>query len=101
MNLAPRAQSFTTDHDAEVSEAAAFIAGQLENCDTQWSMGTFGALAEFVRDFGEPVAMGRAMLSAVTARGAIAIAPRPDMRLFASEAVTKTGWNHRVGLCLP
>ena len=42
-----------------------------------------------------------ARLSAVTARGGIKLAPRPGMRLFASESATRTSWSHRVALCLP
>jgi hypothetical protein len=80
-----------------------FLADQLADCETHWSLGTFGALAEFTRGVDEPVAMTRTTgaLSTVTARGGISFMPRPDLRLFASEGVTKTSWSHRVALCLP
>jgi hypothetical protein len=81
----------------------AFLDAQMADAETQWSVGTFGAIAEFARDEGEPVALSKGMtsLSAVTERGGIRIELRPDMRPFAFETTTKDGWNHRVALCLP
>jgi hypothetical protein len=32
---------------------------EIANPDTQWSLGTFGAIAEFVRDRDEPVRLTR------------------------------------------
>jgi uncharacterized protein DUF6925 len=71
--------------------------------DTQWSLGTFGAIAEFSRDEDEPARLNMTanVLSAVTERGGIAIRPDPAIRPFASEGITKTGWNQRIALCLP
>ncbi|MBR1123568.1 hypothetical protein JQ628_18735 [Bradyrhizobium lablabi] len=71
--------------------------------DTQWSLGTFGAIAEFSRDEDEParLSMTANVLSAVTGRGGIAIRPDAAIRPFASEGITKTGWSQRVALCLP
>ena len=40
-------------------------------------------------------------VSAVTPRGGIALKPHPRIRPFASESITKTGWNQRIALCLP
>ena len=51
----------------------AFLAGQLADCETGWSLGAFGAIAEFTRDAGEPADQdndGNAV-SVVTARGGI------------------------------
>jgi hypothetical protein len=81
----------------------AFLAAQLADCETHWSLGTFGALAEFARDAGEPVVFSRGerSASAVTARGGIRIEPRPGLRLAASESTTRESWSHRVSLCLP
>jgi len=76
---------------------------QIADPDSQWSLGTFGAIAEFSRDHGEPVRLeqsGRAV-SAVTPRGAISISHHPGIRPFASESITRTGWNQRIALCLP
>ena len=87
----------------ESSRIFEFLAEQMADCDTQWSLGTFGAIAEFSRDPDEPVTLGRAerQVSAVTARGAIAIALQEEMRPVASESLTKSSWNQRVALCLP
>ena len=79
------------------------LAAQMADHETQWSLGTFGAIAEFARNPGEPVELSRtdADLVAVTSRGGIRIAPREDMRLFASESTTRQSWSQRVSLCLP
>jgi hypothetical protein len=76
---------------------------EMANPDTQWSLGTFGAIAEFARDSDEPVSLSQSadMVSAVTPRGGIALRPHRGSRPFASESVTKTGWNQRIALCLP
>jgi hypothetical protein len=75
----------------------------LADPEAQWSLGTFGAIAEFSRDEHEPahVSMAANVLSAITERGGIAIRPDPAIRPFASEGVTKSGWNQRIALCLP
>jgi hypothetical protein len=79
------------------------LTGQLANAATQWSLGTFGAVAEFSRDATEPVQLTttETEIAAVTDRGSIAIRFVDGVRLFASESVTRDGWNHRVALCLP
>lgn len=81
----------------------AFLDAQMADAETQWSVGTFGAIAEFARDAGETVALSRGMtsLAAVTERGGIRLELRADMRPFAFETTTKDSWNHRVALCLP
>jgi hypothetical protein len=97
-----------------VSRAAddfAFLAGQMADHETGWSLGTFGAIAEFTRDPDEPVALSRSdtCLAAVTARGGIRIeaqegakeGDQAGVRLFASESTTRDGWSQRISLCLP
>jgi uncharacterized protein DUF6925 len=76
---------------------------QISNPGTQWSLGTFGAIAEFSRDRDEPVRLNLTpdAVSAVTPRGGIALKAHAAIRPFASEGITKTGWNQRVALCLP
>jgi hypothetical protein len=69
---------------------------------TAWSLGSFGAIAEFMRDPDEAVSSlpdGRIGLS--TERGAIALMPCPDLRPVAYETAVTSGWNHAVALCLP
>src|SRR4029077_18480115 len=55
------------------------------------------------RDADEPVSLGQSAytVSAVTPRGGIALRPHRGSRPFASESVTKSGWNQRIALCLP
>jgi hypothetical protein len=81
----------------------AFLDAQMADAETQWSVGTFGAIAEFARDTDEPVAFARdaGAIAAVTGRGGIRIAPRADMLPLAFETTTKDAWNHRIALCLP
>jgi hypothetical protein len=73
------------------------------NSATQWSLGTFGGIAEFSRDADEPVQLltSKSRVAAATERGAVAIDISDDLRPFASESITRQGWSHRVALCLP
>jgi hypothetical protein len=86
-----------------MTAAADLVRREIANPDAQWSLGTFGAIAEFSRDRDEPVELRRSdgAVSAVTARGGIAVQHHAHSRLFASESITKTGWNQRIALCLP
>ena len=88
---------------SELATISAFLTGQIADAETQWSLGTFGAIAEFSRDPDEPVelACDDGAISAATARGGVRIELRPDLRLIAFETTTKESWNHRVALCLP
>jgi hypothetical protein len=83
--------------------AAECLAAHMAEAETQWSLGTFGAIAEFARDPDEPVTLkrGAKALTAVTERGGIRIAPSARTRLFAFETTTKESWSPRVALCLP
>lgn len=87
----------------EKADLFAVLAGFVPDTETGWSLGTFGAIAEFTRDPGEPAALvsRRDCLSAVTGRGGIRLEPAPDLRLVASESATRSGWNQKVALCLP
>ena len=78
------------------------LQGAIADPDTQWSLGTFGAIAEFSRDADEPVTLLRSdgAVSAVTARGGILIKHHPRSRPLASESATGSGWNQRIALCL-
>jgi hypothetical protein len=70
-----------------------------------WSIGTFGALAEFMRDVDEPVELAASVATATasTARGAIRVAACPQLQPVAFERPvgTDTHWAHSVALCLP
>lgn len=79
-----------------------FLADQVADASVQWSLGTFGAIAEFTRGAEEPVALARddSSLSATTARGGVRIDLSTDIRLHASESAVGESWSHRVALCL-
>ena len=76
---------------------------EISDPDTQWSLNTFGAIAEFSRDHDEPARLTQSFVavSAVTARGGITLRHHPRSRPFASEGITKAGWNQRIAVCLP
>jgi hypothetical protein len=86
-----------------VTDLAEFLAEQAADSAVGWSIGTFGAIAEFTRNADEPVALDRddGTVSAVTARGALRIIRHPELRPIASESPTTESWTHRVALCLP
>jgi hypothetical protein len=79
------------------------LAEQVADSEVAWSLGTFGAIAEFTRDADEPVVLDRTdeAVSAVTSRGGLRIAKHPELRPIASESPTTENWSHRVALCLP
>ena len=76
---------------------------QIADAATQWSLGTFGGIAEFSRDRNEKVSLTQSAIgaAAVTARGGIAIKLSGDCRPFAFECITKTSWSQRIAFCLP
>lgn len=88
---------------AETTNLFDFLAGQLADTETAWSVGTFGAIAEFTRDADEAATISRAngTISAVTARGGLRIEAFRDLRPIAYESPTTESWTHRVALCLP
>jgi hypothetical protein len=85
------------------AQIAKLLTEQIRNAETQWSLGTFGAIAEFSRDPGEPVQLttSEEKISAITARGGVTIHMVDELRPFASEGITKVNWSHRIALCLP
>jgi hypothetical protein len=80
-----------------------FLTGQLADSETAWSVGSFGAIAEFMRNPDEPVktGSGEKAISALTAKGGLRIVSHPELRPFASESLTTQSWSQRVALCLP
>lgn len=81
----------------------ALLRAHLADSATQWNLGTFGAIAEFMRDSNEPVENTDKthLLAATTARGGIGFGDLSGVTPFASESATGQGWNHRIALCLP
>ena len=88
---------------ADRVDVAGVLAAHFADPATSWSVGTFGAIAEFMRDPDELVVLESTDvgLSAVTDRGGIRIRPVERLRLVASESTTSESWNQRVALCLP
>jgi hypothetical protein len=82
---------------------AEFFDNQLKDPSAAWSVGSFGAIAEFMRDPDEPVTLRRngSPGRRSTARGGVLVDAQIGSRLIASESPTAEAWNHRVALCLP
>jgi len=70
-----------------------------------WSIGSFGAIGEFVRDANEPAAINRAgnSLEIYTDRGGMRIAPSQNLTLIAWDSLSSDGesWGHHLGFCVP
>lgn len=76
----------------------------LADWQTGWSIGTFGAIAEFHQDEGETAVVDRPdRLERATNRGAIRLLPHADLRTIAYEALSPRPhrWIQGVALCLP
>jgi hypothetical protein len=84
-----------------VTPPTELIAGYLDDPDAGWSMGTPGAIAEFVRLPGEPA--WRLDDGVVTGHGGIRISAPPGCRALAYQTPVgpQDHWNHAVALCLP
>ncbi len=84
------------------TELLDFLAEQASDNEVAWSLGTFGAIAEFARDADEPVRIvqSEAQVSAVTDRGGFRIEIHPGAKPIASESPTTESWSHRVALCM-
>jgi hypothetical protein len=103
----------TADDDAE--DVLALVGDQLADPQAAWTIGTYGAIAEFARDPDEPAELvtgaraggqgeGDARAVAVsTERGAIRIAVIRPLRPVAFERPAGVGqhWAQSVALCLP
>jgi len=88
---------------AKTNHLMDFLASHLADIEAGWSVGTFGAIAEFTRHAGEPAELHHTCetISVVTDKGGLRIVPRPGLRLIASESPSAESWSHRVALCLP
>jgi hypothetical protein len=83
---------------ADLSE---LVAAHLRSARSSWSIGAFGAIAEFHRDASEETELSA--LSAVTIGGAISVRTDGRCRAFAYEILSARAgvWLHGVALCLP
>ncbi len=83
----------------------AILSRYLKDPATSWSLGTFGAIAEFHRNAGETVRFdeGEGWISAVTDRGGIRIHDHAEIRLIPYETISKipSAWSQGVMVCLP
>jgi len=84
------------DHDLQ-----ALVRAHLASAASGWSIGTFGALAEFHRAEDEPASANG--LGVATARGAIAIRLIPGVVPVAYERplAAPDAWAHGLAFCLP
>ncbi len=84
-----------------MSDALELVAEHLASPASGWSIGTYGVLAEFARELGEP--FDRRGLQVVTARGAIRIEANPEAAARAYEVLSTQPllWHHGVLFCLP
>ncbi len=80
-----------------------FLTEQVTDAETAWSLGTFGAIAEFTRDAAERAALdvGSDVIAVVTGRGGLRIEVNDALLPFVSESLTAQSWSQRVALCLP
>lgn len=70
-----------------------------------WSMGTFGVVAEFVRDADEPATVTREAnrLEIITSRGGLRVAPSQVLTGVAWDTLSADGetWGHALAFCAP
>jgi len=98
---APRDVASDVPHDARLQRA---LLEHARDPLCGWSVGAWGAVAEFVRSPGEPaeVEAGPGRLQVRTAGGALRVALRADVRALAWERPTRRpgGWSVTLALCL-
>jgi hypothetical protein len=79
-------------------ELREWMSREMRDVGTSWSVGTFGAIAEFSRDQGEPatIVCDASRSEAVTARGGIQIDGRVNVRPVAYETTNRNphSWSH-------
>ncbi len=86
-----------------MSEAFELIAGQLADAEAQWSLGTFGAIAEFMRDADEAAEIARdePLDDGGDAARRDQSGSCDGLRPIAFETITTQAWSQRVAFCLP
>lgn len=88
--------------DETAGEVRALLRAALEEATATWSVGSFGAVAEFRRGAGEAASdLEGGRLGCVTARGGIALTPPRGLVPVAYETPLDGGWSHAVALCMP
>lgn len=86
-----------------MTDVRKFLFEALEDPDNGWSIGTFGAIGEFVRDPSEPAERCDDGATVVTARGGIRLSPQGDLQVVAYDTLVGDGktWGNAVAFCLP
>jgi hypothetical protein len=84
-------------------DVADVVRGALDDPETGWNMGSFGAIAEFHHVAGDPAAAVVGALGRVTARGGLRFDRLEDVRPVAYETLSAKPhrWTQAVALCLP
>ncbi|MEM8570641.1 MAG: hypothetical protein AAGG56_06985 [Pseudomonadota bacterium] len=84
-------------------DLADVINRSLDDPETGWNMGSFGAIAEFHHVYGDPAATRLDERTRVTARGGIKLANLQTANPIAYETLSPKPhrWAHAVALCLP
>lgn len=79
------------------------VRAYLDDPDTGWNMGSFGAIAEFHHVVGDPPATAAGDLSRATARGGLRLDTLAGVRPIAFETLSPKPhrWSQAVALCLP
>ncbi|WP_051341680.1 DUF6925 family protein [Pseudonocardia spinosispora] len=85
------------------SDLNAFVTSQLDDPRAAFSVGTFGALAEFVREPSDDIELTHrgSEHTAVSAQGALTVTVSDDLTVRAWQRPTGDSWSHSVALCLP
>jgi hypothetical protein len=80
-----------------------FLRAQILDCGNQWSVGTFGGLAEFSRGLDETFTLHETedAVALATALGGIRLTASRGTRIAAFESLTRDSWNQSIALCLP
>jgi len=87
-----------------MSDIVDLLAEQLKNPESSWSMGTYGAVAEFFQEPGETIDTGSSTeLSCITPRGGIRLQLQEDIAICAHEKSSGNGGDtqQHIALCLP
>ena len=88
-----------SERTASIDGLRALVATHLASVHSAWSLGAFGAVAEFQRDVDEPASVDG--MGVVTGRGGIRIELASDATPVAYERSSGHGSAHGVAFCLP
>lgn len=87
-----------------MTDLIAILQAELQNWETGWSVGSFGAIGEFHQDENETLLVDDVKaLTRATSRGAVRISPSDEMIAIAYELLSPKPhrWSQGLALCLP